>query len=106
MSVSVGGVRIPPEKMHLLNRTLDEEEWRMVPDEAGGGYVALLDVFHQIHCLVSHHLIPLFRHLLTCQTGSHTDVHLASSWKLCSSWSRDRNKDGGSWWFEGQRCWE
>ncbi|KAI9776101.1 MAG: hypothetical protein M1839_000614 [Geoglossum umbratile] len=45
-----GGVRIPPEKMHLLNRTLGEEDWRMIPDEAGG-YVALLDVFHQIHCL-------------------------------------------------------
>jgi hypothetical protein len=50
----VGGVRIPPERMYLLNRTLDEEDWKRVPDEeAGNGYVALLDVFHQIHCLVS-----------------------------------------------------
>jgi Mycotoxin biosynthesis protein UstYa len=53
MVMLVGGVRIPPEKMHLLNRTVGEGDWRMIPDEAGGGYIALLDVFHQIHCLVS-----------------------------------------------------
>jgi hypothetical protein len=30
-----------------------------VPAEKGGGYSALLEVFHQIHCLVSFKFIPL-----------------------------------------------
>src|SRR5438876_8459147 len=96
----VGGVRIPPEKMHLLNRTLDEEDWRMVPDEAGGGYVALLDVFHQIHCLVSQLYLRLPELCLYSISGPHPHVHLASGRKLCTSWTGHSNKDGGTWWLK------
>ena len=30
-----------------------------VPDEYGGGYTAMLEVFHQLHCLVRQPLGPL-----------------------------------------------
>jgi hypothetical protein len=49
----VGGVRISLENMHLPSLALCGGDWRRVPGEAGGSYVALLDVFHQINCLVS-----------------------------------------------------
>lgn len=35
--------------MHLLNRTLDEP-WSVQPDHSG--FRALIEVFHQLHCLV------------------------------------------------------
>ncbi|KAH8596830.1 hypothetical protein B0O99DRAFT_685309 [Bisporella sp. PMI_857] len=43
-----GAVPIPENKMQYLNRTL-QETWSTQPD--GSGYRALIEVFHQLHCL-------------------------------------------------------
>ncbi|TVY38938.1 Cyclochlorotine biosynthesis protein [Lachnellula subtilissima] len=45
------GIRIPEEKMALLNRSGTERHFRPVEPELGGGYHALVEVFHQLHCL-------------------------------------------------------
>lgn len=49
-----GGVRITDDKLPLLNRTADLGSGRhLKPVEDGkGGYHALIEVFHQLHCLV------------------------------------------------------
>ena len=43
-----GTVPIPADRMHLINRTADPK-WSANPD--GSGYRALIEVFHQLHCL-------------------------------------------------------
>ncbi|CCF34128.1 hypothetical protein CH063_01083 [Colletotrichum higginsianum] len=43
-------VEIPPERLSGLNRS-EEDHLKHVPEEVGDGYVALLEVFHQLHCL-------------------------------------------------------
>ncbi len=45
------GSQFSAEGVARLNRTGDK--LMKVPDEKGGGYSALLEVFHQIHCLAS-----------------------------------------------------
>lgn len=47
-----GSLGIPESKLHLLNKSLDEN-WLHTPPELGGGVTALFDGFHQVHCLVS-----------------------------------------------------
>lgn len=50
------GIRIPEDKLPLLNRTVnlgDGKTLRPVTD-GSGGYHAMVEVFHQLHCLVSH----------------------------------------------------
>jgi hypothetical protein len=51
----VDGVRIPEDKLHLLNRTADLGDGRKLKpiEDDEGGYHALIEVFHQLHCLVS-----------------------------------------------------
>lgn len=47
------------EKLAMLNRT-DLDHIKHVPKGVGnGGYVGILEVFHQLHCLVSLNLLPL-----------------------------------------------
>ncbi|KDN68869.1 hypothetical protein CSUB01_11784 [Colletotrichum sublineola] len=43
-------VEIPEDKLAGLNRSL-EDNLERVPPEVGTGFVALLEVFHQLHCL-------------------------------------------------------
>ncbi|KIM96589.1 hypothetical protein OIDMADRAFT_63637, partial [Oidiodendron maius Zn] len=45
-----GSLGIPESKLHLLNKSLDEN-WLHTPVELGGGVTALFEGFHQIHCL-------------------------------------------------------
>jgi len=50
----VNGVRFPEDKINLINRTHDLGNGRK-PREAvdgNGGYHVMIDVFHQLHCLV------------------------------------------------------
>jgi hypothetical protein len=49
------GVRIPENKLHLINRTVDlgnGKHLKPVEDEEGG-YHSMFEVFDQLHCLVS-----------------------------------------------------
>jgi hypothetical protein len=49
------GVRIPENKLYLINRTADlgnGKHLKPVEDEEGG-YHSMFEVFHQLHCLVS-----------------------------------------------------
>ena len=47
-----GAVNIPEDKFSTTNKSA-AVNWRRTPKEYGGGYAALIDVFHQLHCLVS-----------------------------------------------------
>ena len=47
-----GAVDIPEDKFSTTNKSA-AVNWRRTPKEYGGGYAALIDVFHQLHCLVS-----------------------------------------------------
>lgn len=48
--ISEHAFEIPEDKIRGLNRT-EEDHLKHVPPEVGTGYVALLEVFHQLHCL-------------------------------------------------------
>jgi len=61
---------IPSEKG--LRKTIDPGSVR-VQDEYGAGYMGMLEVFHQLHCLVSKAFyfdiaVKSFTHLITCRT--------------------------------------
>lgn len=47
-----GAVKVPEEKLSSTNKSA-AVNWRRTPKECGSGYAALVDVFHQLHCLVS-----------------------------------------------------
>jgi hypothetical protein len=47
-----GGISIPADKFPSYNRS-NEREFQRVPPEKGGGYAAMIEGFHQLHCLVS-----------------------------------------------------
>jgi len=57
------GIMIESWQMPMLNRT-KLEAYEKVKPEYGDGYIALFEVHHQLHCLVSgsshlHHIHPL-----------------------------------------------
>lgn len=43
-------VEIPADKIAELNRT-EADNLKRVPEDVGTGYVAIIEVFHQLHCL-------------------------------------------------------
>lgn len=45
-----GGIEITADKLPLLNRSAETAPWKPTAD--GKGYHALIEVFHQLHCLV------------------------------------------------------
>ncbi|KAK1564010.1 uncharacterized protein LY79DRAFT_585368 [Colletotrichum navitas] len=45
-----GGVNVPLENLHALNKS-PEVDWERSDPAFGGGAVGLLEVFHQLHCL-------------------------------------------------------
>lgn len=45
-------MEIPADKIASLNRS-EADNLKHVPEEVGTGYVAIIEVFHQLHCLVS-----------------------------------------------------
>ena len=47
-----GAVDIPKDKFFTTNKSA-AVKGRRTPKEYGGGYLALIDIFHQLHCLVS-----------------------------------------------------
>jgi len=49
------GVRIPENKLHLINRTVDLGNGKHLKpvEDKEGGYHSMFEVFHQLHCLVS-----------------------------------------------------
>ena len=48
---TVGAINVPYDKLGELNKS-EEVSWKRVSPEHGGGVSALIEVFHQIHCLV------------------------------------------------------
>jgi hypothetical protein len=44
-------VEIPANEIAGLNRS-ETDNLKHVPEDVGTGYVAILEVFHQLHCLV------------------------------------------------------
>ena len=44
-------VEIPASEIAGLNRS-ESDNLKHVPEDVGTGYVAILEVFHQLHCLV------------------------------------------------------
>ena len=48
---TVGAINVPFNKLSELNKS-QEVSWKRVSPKNGGGVSALIEVFHQIHCLV------------------------------------------------------
>lgn len=46
------GIEVPESELAGLNRS-PADNLKKVPKEVGNGYVGILEVFHQLHCLVS-----------------------------------------------------
>ena len=58
IEVGAGGIRLTEAEVRALNVTVPGSEHHhplhRIPDEHGGGYLAMLEVFHLLHCLVRH----------------------------------------------------
>lgn len=48
-----GNFPVDEDVMHRINKTENLEYAVRFPEETGGGYVAGLEMFHQMHCVVS-----------------------------------------------------
>ncbi|KAK2035488.1 hypothetical protein LX32DRAFT_1236 [Colletotrichum zoysiae] len=60
IELGAGGIRVTEEEVKLLNMTDSPEmPFHKIPDEQGGGYLAMLEVFHLLHCLVRHILLEV-----------------------------------------------
>ncbi|KAK1950792.1 hypothetical protein LY78DRAFT_664602 [Colletotrichum sublineola] len=54
IELGAGGIRVTEEEVKLLNMTDSPEmPFHKIPEEQGGGYLAMLEVFHLLHCLNS-----------------------------------------------------
>lgn len=57
IELGAGGIWITEQEREALNITgTAENPLHKIPEEHGGGYLAMLEVFHLLHCLVS--LLP------------------------------------------------
>jgi len=57
IELGAGGIRLTEQEVLALNYTQDKindpaRPLHKVPEEHGGGYLAMLEVFHLLHCLV------------------------------------------------------
>ncbi|KAK2005354.1 hypothetical protein LZ32DRAFT_674356 [Colletotrichum eremochloae] len=66
-------VEIPEDKLAGLNRSL-EDNLERVPPDVGTGFVALLEVFHQLHCL------NMIRMYTWWQSGQYDEPPLGLAW--------------------------
>ena len=55
-------INIPAQKLPLLDKDPEVTEFMRTPVEAGGGYAAMLEVHHQLHCLVSQQHVWMMLH--------------------------------------------
>lgn len=56
IELGAGGIWVTEEEVKQLNMTDSPEmPFHKIPEEHGGGYLAMLEVFHLLHCLVSTH---------------------------------------------------
>ncbi|KAI8298365.1 Cyclochlorotine biosynthesis protein O [Colletotrichum sp. SAR11_240] len=54
IELGAGGIWVSEEEVNLLNMTDSAElPFHKIPEEKGGGYLAMLEVFHLLHCLNS-----------------------------------------------------
>ena len=51
-SLSEHAIEVPENEIAGLNRS-EADHLKHVPEDVGTGYVGILEVFHQLHCLVS-----------------------------------------------------
>lgn len=72
------GIEVPLDKLAGLNRT-DADHIKHVPEKVGTGYVGILEVFHQLHCLVRFPL--LLPNAIRPQ--AHINVSLCRTWSAC-----------------------
>ena len=49
----VGSMRVSEDELNIIDPTFKESAVKY-PDIMGGGYMGSLEVFHQLHCIVSH----------------------------------------------------
>ena len=55
---------MPEDKLAAMNRTdFEHRTYKKVAAERGGGYAALVETFHQLHCVVSY---PVHRRTCSC----------------------------------------
>ncbi|KAK6206898.1 hypothetical protein QIS74_13386 [Colletotrichum tabaci] len=54
IELGAGGIRVTEEEVKNLNMTDSPEmPFHKIPEDQGGGYLAMLEVFHLLHCLNS-----------------------------------------------------
>ena len=64
IELGAGGIWITEQEREALNITgTPDNPLHKVPEEHGGGYLAMLEVFHLLHCLVSLVVCSLDRNL-------------------------------------------
>ncbi|KAF3801243.1 hypothetical protein GCG54_00005397 [Colletotrichum gloeosporioides] len=75
IELGAGGIWVSEEEVNLLNMTDSAElPFHKIPEEQGGGYLAMLEVFHLLHCLFLDEGVPdenIYTH--------YGKFHLASS---------------------------
>lgn len=47
-----GGIEVPADKLERMNKTKTGLSYKHVPQDVGTGYVAQVEVLHQLHCVV------------------------------------------------------
>jgi hypothetical protein len=51
--IGVPALRVYEDELQTLNRSRGTKNYHRLPEDTGGGYLAMLEVFHLLHCLVS-----------------------------------------------------
>lgn len=52
-----------------LKRIGGSEDSIKLPPESGGGYMGALEIFHQLHCVVSSDIPPTLSHLIYSESA-------------------------------------
>ncbi|KAH8810659.1 hypothetical protein F5884DRAFT_854037 [Xylogone sp. PMI_703] len=53
ISMGVPAIRLYEHELKLLSLPIETKEYYKLPEEGGGGYLAMIEVFHLLHCLDS-----------------------------------------------------
>ncbi|KAF8848508.1 hypothetical protein BDZ45DRAFT_698341 [Acephala macrosclerotiorum] len=64
--------KIPEDKLPYLNRSHDPSDLRHVPENVGTGYIAIIEVSHQLHCLLAS--TQKFQDLMLSEVGNRMHV--------------------------------
>lgn len=80
VSLHVPALRLQEQDFTAIGKSMAERDWHRIPEEWGGGYLGMTEVFHLLHCLAEirkltypEHYPDLWEKLGTRGTRVHTD---------------------------------